>query len=62
MTLKVVEVVVENEVLISYDVVFDSINGPVTDGDFVALAKENLEQDGYSIEVISTATFNVRDP
>jgi hypothetical protein len=41
--------------------IFNSMNTPATDQDFIQLAKQNMEEDDYSADAIATATFRVRE-
>jgi hypothetical protein len=60
---KIVVVALDGEPVETYEIDFNSIdNSPVTDRDFIGLAKDNMKDDNYSASDIAKATFAVRDP
>jgi hypothetical protein len=56
---KIVEVTHDGKIVARYPIVFNSLNAPVSEQEFISLAKHNLKADGYSEKVISAATFRV---
>lgn len=57
---RTVDVYLDGDLLISYPINYGSVGAPVTDDDFIELARQNLREDGYSAEAIATAEFVVR--
>jgi hypothetical protein len=49
---KIVDVFLDDELLISYPISLQDMSGSPTDADFIALAKENLSEDGYSDDTL----------
>lgn len=59
---RIVEVDLDGDVVEAYEIDFNSVdNSPVTDQDFVGLAKQNMNEDGYSESDVAKAKFSVRD-
>jgi len=58
---KIVDVLLDDELLISYEIILEHLNMPLAEDDFIKVAKENLKEDQYSSEAQRDAKFVVRD-
>ncbi len=60
MTERIVDVFLKDKLVTSYTVLWNVLNAPVSEQDFIELAKESMREDGYSAEDIVAAKFSVR--
>jgi|HubBroStandDraft_3_1064219.scaffolds.fasta_scaffold82530_4 hypothetical protein len=57
---KVVDVFLRDKLVASYPVAWDMLNSPISDQDFIGLARDSMREDGYTAEDIVEAKFSVR--
>ena len=57
---KVVDVFLKDSLVASYPVAWDMLNAPISDQDFIGLAKDAMREDGYTAEDIAEAKFSIR--
>jgi hypothetical protein len=57
---KVVDVFLRDKLVASYPVVLDMLNATISEQDFIELARDSMQEDGYTAEDIAEAKFSVR--
>ena len=57
---RIVDVFLKDKLVTSYTVLWNMLNAPVSERDFIELAQESMREDGYSAEDIVAAKFSVR--
>ena len=56
-----VDVLLDDEVVESYEIILDDMNVITSDHDFIKLAQGRLKEDGYRAVDIASAIFRLRD-
>jgi hypothetical protein len=57
---KVVDVFLKDKLVASYRVVLDMLNAAISEQDFIELARDCMQENGYPAEDIGEAKFSVR--
>lgn len=59
---RIVDIFLQDRLVASYTVSWRLLDAPISDGEFVALAKARLRDDGYTRKAIAAARFSLRAP
>ena len=57
---KVVDVFLKDKLVASYSLVLDMLNAAISEQDFIELARDCMQENGYPAEDIADAKFSVR--